>query len=94
MAVRNLKNEATRILSTLSTREKYNMFEIVLEQMGKRQSPEKQSELKAMYDAIVHARDTDVQTLFKMEKGHSSLLSDDVRGGTLKANNNPKKKKS
>ena len=94
MSVKNLKNEAKKILSGLTTREKYSMFEIVLEQLGKRQSQQKQLELKAVYDAIVHDRDTDKQTLFKMEKGHTSLLSDDVRGGTLIANNNPKKKKS
>ena len=94
MSVKNLKNEADKILSGLTTREKYQMFEIVLAQMGKRQSDQKTAELKAMYDAIIHSRDTDKTTLRSLERGHQNSMSDSIKRGDLTGNARKNKKQA
>ena len=94
MSVRNLSNEAKQVLSSLTVRERYKMFEIVLAQLQKRQSDAKQAELRAMYDAIVHDQDTDKTTLRSLERGHQNSISDDIRGGDLTGNARKNRKKS
>jgi len=94
MSVKNLANEAERMLANLSLRDKYNLFEIVLQQLGKRQSPEKQAELNAVYRAIVQDRDTDKTTLRQKERGYQNSISDDIRGGDLTGNARKNRKKA
>jgi hypothetical protein len=73
MSVRNFTNEAQSLIRSLTVREKYKMFEIVLAQLQKRQSDVKQQELRAVYDALVHDGDTDKTTLRSLEKGYSDF---------------------
>jgi len=94
MSVRNLNNQAVEILKNLSVREKYSMFSIVLEQLGKKQNPQKQAELNAMYSAIVKDKNTDKATLNSLEKGYQNNISNDIRGGDLTGNARKNKKKS
>lgn len=94
MSVKNLKNEANQILGGLTTREKYQMFEIVLAQMGKRHNEQKEAELRAMYNAIVHSSDTDKTTLRSLERGYQNSMSDSVKGGDLTSNARKNKKKA
>ena len=94
MSVRNFTNEAQGLIRSLTVREKYKMFEIVLAQLQKRQSDVKQQELRAVYDALVHDGDTDKTTLRSLEKGYQNSMSDDIRGGDLTGNARKNRKKA
>lgn len=94
MSVKNLRREAESMLNGLSVRDRYNMFSIVLSQMGKRQSTEKQAELTAVYEALVRDPDLDKTTLRSLERGHQNSMSDDIRGGDLSSNAKKNRKKS
>jgi hypothetical protein len=94
MAVKNLRREAESMLGGLSVRERYNMFTIVLGQMGKRQSAEREAELVAVYDALVRDPALDKTTLRSLERGHQNSMSNDIRGGDLSSNAKKNRKKS
>lgn len=90
---RNYDKEAREMLKSLSTPDKYRMYEIVLSQQTRARNEERDLELAAVRKLIESDRTLDKYRLKKIAAGETGM-SADISGHDLIANNKPKRKKS
>jgi len=92
-AVRNFDKEAKELVKGLSSNQKYEMYEIVLQQLGRRNSDERDQELQAVKHVIEMDRSLDRTRLNKMKTGDTGMAAD-ITGGSLVSNQKKNKRKA
>ena len=90
---RNYDREAKEMLAGLGSNQKYDMYEIVLEQLQRRSSDDSTRELKAVQFAIERDRSLDQTRLNKMRIGDTGMAAD-ITGGSLVSNQKKNKRKA
>ena len=90
---RNYDREAKEMLAGLGSNQKYEMYEIVLEQLQRRSSDDRTRELKAVQFAIERDRSLDQTRLNKMRVGDTGMAAD-ITGGSLVSNQKKNKRKA
>ena len=90
---RNYDKEARELVAQLSARDKYKMYEIVLNQQTRARSQERDLELAAVRTVLETDRTLDKHRMKKLREGETGM-SADISGHDLIANNKPKRKKS
>lgn len=91
-AVRNYDREAKEMVAGLGSNQKYELYEIVLQQLQRRSSDDRERELKAVQFAIERDRSLDQTRLKKMRTGDTGMAAD-ITGGSLVSNQKKNKKK-
>ena len=90
---RNFDKEARELVKQLSSRDKYKMYEIVLNQQNRANNDERDQELTAVRTVLEADRTLDKYRMKKLREGETGM-SADISGHDLIANNKPKRKKS
>jgi copper oxidase (laccase) domain-containing protein len=89
---RNYDREAKEMIAGLGSNQKYELYEIVLEQLQRRSSDDRTRELKAVQAALERDRSLDQTRLNKMRVGDTGMAAD-ITGGSLVSNQKKNKKK-
>jgi len=92
-ATRNYDKEAREMVAGLSSNQKYELYEIVLQQLGRRTSDDRERELKAVQFAIERDRSLDQTRLKKLRVGDTGMAAD-ITGGSLVGNQKKNKRKA
>ena len=92
-ATRNYDKEAKELVQGLSSNQKYELYEIVLQQLQRRSSDDRTRELKAVQFAIERDRSLDATRLNKMRVGDTGMAAD-ITGGSLVSNQKKNKRKA
>jgi len=92
-ATRNYDKEAKELVQGLSSNQKYELFEIVLQQLGRRNSDDRDRELQAVRHVIEMDRSLDRTRLNKLKTGDTGMAAD-ITGGSLVSNQKKNKKKA
>ena len=90
---RNYDREAKEMVAGLGSNQKYELYEIVLEQLQRRSSDDRTRELKAVQFAIERDRSLDATRLAKMKTGDTGMAAD-ITGGSLVSNQKKNKRKA
>ena len=90
---RNYDREAKEMVTKLGSNQKYEMYEIVLQQLQHRSSDDRTRELKAVQFAIERDRSLDQTRLNKMRVGDTGMAAD-ITGGSLVSNQKKNKRKA
>ena len=89
---RNYDREAKEMIAGLGSNQKYELYEIVLQQLQRRSSDDRTRELKAVQAALERDRSLDQTRLNKMRVGDTGMAAD-ITGGSLVSNQKKNKKK-
>lgn len=84
---RNYEKEARDLIKPLSKRQCYDLLEIVMNQLQKRCSDERQKELEAVRDVILSNKQLDEFIMDKLVNGYKSEMAQTARatdGNTIK----------
>ena len=73
---RNYLKEARDLIKPLTTRQIYEMYELVLNKLQRYQTETRQRELEAVKKAIDQTKGLDSSTLYKLRKGYGAMASD------------------
>jgi hypothetical protein len=92
-AVRNYDKEAKELVQGLNANQKYDLYEIVLQQLGRRNSDDRDRELQAVKHVIEMDRSLDRTRLNKMKTGDTGMAAD-ITGGSLVSNQKKNKRKA
>ena len=92
-ATRNYDKEAKELVKGLSSNQKYELFEIVLQQLQRRSSDDRERELQAVKYVIESDRSLDRTRLKKMQTGDTGMAAD-ITGGSLVSNQKKNKRKA
>ena len=92
-AVRNYDKEAKELVQGLNANQKYDLYEIVLQQLGRRNSDDRDRELQAVKHVIEMDRGLDRTRLKKMQTGDTGMAAD-ITGGSLVSNQKKNKRKA
>ena len=92
-AVRNYDKEAKELVQGLNANQKYDLYEIVLQQLGRRNSDDRDRELQAVKHVIEMDRGLDRTRLNKMQTGDTGMAAD-ITGGSLVSNQKKNKRKA
>lgn len=92
-AVRNYDKEAKELVQGLNANQKYDLYEIVLQQLGRRNSDDRDRELQAVKHVIEMDRSLDRTRLKKMQTGDTGMAAD-ITGGSLVSNQKKNKRKA
>ena len=90
---RNYDREAKEMVAGLGSNQKYELYEIVLQQLQRRSSDDRTRELKAVQFAIERDRSLDQTRLNKMRVGDTGMAAD-ITSGSLVSNQKKNKRKS
>ena len=90
---RNYDREAKEMVAGLGSNQKYELYEIVLQQLQRRSSDDRTRELKAVQAALERDRSLDHTRLKKLRVGDTGMAAD-ITGGSLVSNQKKNKKKS
>lgn len=93
VTTRNYDKEAKQLIKELNKNQKYELFEIVLQQLQRRSSDDRTRELEAVKHAIEMDRSLDKTRLKKMITGDTGM-SADITNGSLTSNKKINRKKS
>ena len=91
--VKNHTREAKKLVAGLGVTDLYSLYRIVLDQLQKAQSPQKDQELRAVKLAIYQEPRCDLARLHSIERGYGSAMAQDAGRGDMIRNHNPKRKK-
>ena len=92
-ATRNYDKEAKELVQGLNANQKYDLYEIVLQQLGRRNSDDRDRELQAVKHVIEMDRSLDRTRLKKMQTGDTGMAAD-ITGGSLVSNQKKNKRKA
>lgn len=92
-ATRNYDKEAKELVQGLNTNQKYELFEIVLQQLGRRNNDDRDRELQAVKHIIEMDRRLDRTRLNKLKTGDTGMAAD-ITGGSLTSNQKKNKRKA
>ena len=92
-AIRNYDKEAKELVQGLNANQKYDLYEIVLQQLGRRNSDDRDRELQAVKHVIEMDRGLDRTRLKKMQTGDTGMAAD-ITGGSLVSNQKKNKRKA
>jgi len=90
---RNYDREAKELVKGLNANQKYDLFEIVLQQLNRRNSDDRDRELHAVKHVIEMDRGLDRTRLKKMQTGDTGMAAD-ITGGSLVSNQKKNKRKA
>ena len=91
--VRNYDKEAREMVSGLGSNQKYELYSIVLDQLQRRCSDDRNRELQAVKYAIERDKSLDKTRLKKMTIGDTGMAAD-VNNGSLTSNRKNNKRKA
>lgn len=91
--IRNYDREAKEMIKPLGSNQKYELYEIVLTQLQRRNSDDRMMELQAVQVAIERDKSLDKTRLHKMRIGDTGMAAE-ITGGSLTANKKIFRKKS
>jgi copper oxidase (laccase) domain-containing protein len=90
---RNYDREAKEMVAGLGSNQKYELYEIVLEQLQRRSSDDRTRELRAVQSVLEQDRGLDHTRLKKMRVGDTGMAAD-ITGGSLVSNQKKNKRKN
>lgn len=73
---RNYLKEARELVKGLTTSQTYEMYEVVLNKLGRYQSETRQRELEAVKKAIETTKGLDASRIHKIRKGYGAMAQD------------------
>ena len=92
-ATRNYDKEAKELIQGLNANQKYDLYEIVLQQLQRRSSDDRTRELQAVKHVIEMDRSLDRTRLKKMQTGDTGMAAG-ITNGSLTSNQKKNKRKA